>query len=253
MASEADFDLETLGELLSLLAHDLRNPLSALHSNMGYLRSALDGRGEAPERDYCTEEDVQEAIADAVISCDGLTHLIDNLELLGQNLRGTDRRAAQPVAVVALVQEVLSRCARVAESHGLQVEFDAGSLSDSIEIVTRKEHLSRALSNLVRNAIQHSPSGAPVIVRVEVSETSVDVFVLDQGSALPSERRELAFSTRGQVNSKSGEWRYGRGLSLLSANLAATSAGVRVASVEPPEGFRHAFVLTAARTAQDQA
>src|SRR5690606_13210231 len=45
-----------IGELLGLLAHDLRNPLSALHSNLGYLDAVLASR----------DEEVREAIEDGL-------------------------------------------------------------------------------------------------------------------------------------------------------------------------------------------
>src|SRR5690606_3048732 len=70
---------EVLGELLGLLAHDLRNPLSALHSNVGYL-------GSLSER---YDDDAKEAIADALLSCDSLRTVIDSVEILSHVLTGT--------------------------------------------------------------------------------------------------------------------------------------------------------------------
>src|SRR5262245_13794222 len=67
-----------IGELIGLLAHDLRNPLSALHSNLGYLEAVLPS----------DEGEAREAVEDGVVSCDGLSHVIDNVDLLGQILRG---------------------------------------------------------------------------------------------------------------------------------------------------------------------
>src|SRR6186713_225154 len=59
---------QLIGELLGLLAHDLRNPLSALHSNLGYLDTVLSSH----------DDEAREAVEDGVVSCDGLSHVIDN-------------------------------------------------------------------------------------------------------------------------------------------------------------------------------
>src|SRR6186713_3605789 len=83
-----------LGELLGLLAHDLRNPLSALHSNVGYLGSLSDKY----------DDDAREAIADALLSCDGLRIIIDSVEILSHVL--TEATGFDPAAfgLSALIQ-----------------------------------------------------------------------------------------------------------------------------------------------------
>ena len=63
-------DPELVGELLGLFAHDLRNPLSALQSNASYLESTPG-----------IDQDSLEAIADLLVACDGLAHIIDNLDV----------------------------------------------------------------------------------------------------------------------------------------------------------------------------
>ena len=93
---------ELIGELLGLLAHDLRNPLSALHSNLGYLDTVLSSQ----------DEEAREAVEDGVVSCDGLSHVIDNVDLLGQVLRGGLRVQKSPSPAAALIAGAVERCRR---------------------------------------------------------------------------------------------------------------------------------------------
>ncbi len=252
MGTTLDVDLETVGQLLSLMAHDLRNPLSALHSNLGFLSSEL---SSAMRDNWRTEParaaDLQDAIADGMISCDGLTHLIDNLDLLGQALRGSTIAPASSVSVREFVRDVMTRCERVADSHGLQIHFEEQDVDPALEVIVSRDPLARALSNLVRNSIQHSPAGSTVHVRVVPTESGVAIDVLDFGGRLPPERQEAAFTSRGQVGLKEGEWRYSRGLGLLAAGLAAKAAGARVEVAEPPAEFSNAFRLSVRQTSAE--
>src|SRR6267378_720347 len=61
-----------LSELLALLAHDLRNPLSAVLTNVNFVKSTM--RGRAP--------DIEEALGDSALSCATLGQVIGNLDVL---------------------------------------------------------------------------------------------------------------------------------------------------------------------------
>ena len=87
MAAER-LESELLGGLLALIVHDLRNPLSALHSNASFLQSARDA----------VSTDFKEALEDVSASCEALGHIIDNVELLSLKLRGEGRFAAESIA-----------------------------------------------------------------------------------------------------------------------------------------------------------
>ncbi len=75
---------ELVGGLLGLIVHDLRNPLSALHSNASFLQTARDTTGE----------DAKEALEDVSASCEALGHIIDNVELLSLALARRQLRCA---------------------------------------------------------------------------------------------------------------------------------------------------------------
>src|SRR5690606_16015673 len=143
---------EVLGRLLALLAHDLRNPLSALHSNLGFLATVL---GDP-------DPDVADAISDGLVSCEGLSHIIDNMDLLGHSLRGREPAATRRIRLASFVEEVVGACRTLAESHGLRIEILNELAQPDVEVMANRELLARALSNLVRNSIQHSPAGAVV-------------------------------------------------------------------------------------------
>ncbi|HVU02343.1 MAG TPA: HAMP domain-containing sensor histidine kinase [Polyangiaceae bacterium] len=225
-----------IGELLGLLAHDLRNPLSALHSNLGFLRSVL------PEGDV----DAKEAVDDGLVSCDGLAHIIDNIDLLGQALQrgGPTESSTLDLAIVA--DEAVRHIQAMARSHGVSLVL--APPSGPVPVKGSRDFLSRALSNLVRNAVQHSPAGSTVRVAVASRGAEGVATVTDPGSTLGAETRLLAFTAKGQIASKAvPNGRYSRGLGLYSAALAARAGNGRVSAVDPAAGAGNAFELVVPR------
>lgn len=237
-------DSSVLGELLGLLAHDLRNPLSALHSNLGFLRSIL---GAA-------DSDSREAVDDGLVSCDGLAHIIDNIDLLGQALQHAEvRHERSAVDIAAVIEDVGAAVRSMGQSHGVQIlttpVLQSGTYGES-----NRELLFRALGNLVRNSIQHSAPGASVRVSATAGPGEVSIVVTDSGSSLGGLEGSV-FTALGQLASKSvPHGRYSRGLGLYCAGIAAAAAGATVRVLgktasegAAPEGAGNAFELAVPR------
>jgi signal transduction histidine kinase len=224
-------DSVTFGELLGLLAHDLRNPLSALHSNLGFLTSIV--------RD---DTDAVEAVSDGLVSCEGLAHIIDNIDLLGQTMRGAQHGEGTRLDVRMLVAEVVAAARPMAESHNVSVVVNP--ISEDATAEGSRDLLVRALANLLRNSIQHSPGGASVRVSVVRDDAGLAVLLEDAGVSLPEAIRAAVFTPQGQIGAKSAPaGRYSRGLGLLSAGLAASAARATVRVVPAPGGSGNAFEL----------
>lgn len=227
-------DSQLIGELLGLLAHDLRNPLSALHSNLGYLDTVLSTQdGEA-----------REAVEDGVVSCDGLSHVIDNVDLLGQVLRGGLKVQRSPSPVAALIAGAVERCQPAARSHGLTLELDAKARQLHAAVDVGRDLATRALTNLIRNSIQHAPPSTTVTVTAMAEGQSVCVQVRDAGAALTGETRDSAFTALGQVAAKTrANSRYSRGMGLYCARLAASLCGAEIRVVSDASGAGNIFQL----------
>lgn len=218
--------------MLALVAHDLRNPLSALQSNLGFVQSAMGG----------DSKDVIEAIDDGLVSCEALAHIVDNLDLFGQSLRGSEYPAASNVDLAAIAQQAVDRTATAAKSHGVSVEMAVSAQGPHVTAVP--ELLMRAALNLIRNAIQYGGTGA--VVRVSCFERggSGIVRIEDAGPRLSSDMREQAFTGAGQLSAKSGNnGRYSRGLGLYCARIAASACGGGITVADEDSGV-NAFELT---------
>ena len=214
---------ELVSALLGLFAHDLRNPLSALHSNVSFLGSVLG----------TSDTDAREALEDVAASSDALGHITDNLELFALALEGAKPRDAHEFPLRELLREAAQKSRRFAESYRVSLEVDADSAGE-LRAVANRDMLLRALSNLVRNAIQHAGESGKVTVRARRDDNELVVTVTDSGTPLSSEVRQAAFTPEGQLSTKNvSGGRYSRGLGLYAARIATSIAG---ATVRCPEG-----------------
>jgi signal transduction histidine kinase len=219
-------DTRLLGQLLVLLAHDLRNPLSALHSNIGFLESSTDG----------SDADLREALADVTVSCGSLNQIIDNLELFGlSTLEEQPRLERLPVSLDELAKEAVNRASSSANSYGAELVLGPSETA-GVRVRVHREMATRALGNLLFNAIQHG-GGGRVSISVRVDGANGIVSISDPGFPLAAKLRENAFTAAGQLACKADpDGRYSRGLGLFAAGVAAALAGAQVQCLQTGEG-----------------
>jgi signal transduction histidine kinase len=225
----------TIGSLLALVAHDLRNPLSALHSNVGFLEATLATK----------DTDALDALSDISASCSSLKHIIDNLELMGLTLLverpSLDR---MPVSLWDLAHDGVQRLQAIAQSYGVRVEFEA-ERQGGPRVLAHREMISRALGNLLFNSIQHGGTTEPVRLSLAVEGGQGVVRISDGGALISDALRESAFTADGQLSCKGDpQGRYSRGLGLFAASVAAMLGGAAVKSLDAAND-RNVFELSA--------
>jgi signal transduction histidine kinase len=202
-------------ELLELLAHDLRNPLAALTTNLHFVDGALERAGG--------EGELREAMADALSLCASIERLVGNVHVLGAGAREANRT---PTALRPLVEAAVARIAPEAQAVGSRIEVHV--TAEPMALVAR-EPLAAALSNLLANAVEHAPRGSTVTVSIDDREGLASIEVRDDGPAVPTELRALAVSPRAYAGAaRTPGSRLGRGLSLLCAASSARVAGARL-------------------------
>jgi K+-sensing histidine kinase KdpD len=205
-----------LPELLALLAHDLRNPLAALLTNISFVRSTL--------KPGATE--VEEALSDSALSCAMLAFFVGNLDVLGRSLSDSSP-PRRPTFARRAVSDAVLRFGPHATLLGVRVEVLPGPHVPTV--LVDPGFFGRALDNLIANALQYSPPKGTVEIECLVRGDRGVVIVTDEGPTVPVELRELALLAEEQTQAKQRyEARYGRGLGLYCAAEAARIAGAEV-------------------------
>ena len=167
-----------LGKLAGMVAHDLRNPLTAIQCQAGLLRD--EGlAGSSKDRSV-------RAILDQV---QRMGHTIDELLLFAKPKDGcSSLRPYELSALVASIQEAFSlRC----EAKGVRLET---SLEYQGTVRIRPPQIYRVLENLVKNALDAVGEQGEIMIASERTEGGeIVIRVADSGSGVPESIRESLF------------------------------------------------------------
>jgi two-component system, OmpR family, sensor kinase len=214
-------------ELVTVLAHDLRNLLTPLKGRIDLIqrRAAREDRVE----DCHDAEELAHSVA-------RLDRLIADLLDVGRLDQSIFVLSPQPLDLVRLVQETVGRF--TSEDRGCRVEAP-----DELVLVADPDRLRQALENVLANALQHSPVGAAVGVAI-VREQRSDgpwavVSVQDQGPGIAPELLPRLFT-----RFAAGPQSVGLGLGLyLAHSIAAAHGGTLTVASTPGAGDCFQFAL----------
>ncbi len=205
---------------LAGIGHDLRTPLAAL-------RAAL----EALEDDLAP--DAGQYYAAMHHDIEALTGLVEDLFLLARIEAGLLDFARVPVDLAELADEAVEALLPLAHRSRVTLRLvTAGSVFTS----GGPAELSRAIRNLIDNAVRHSPADMEVIVEV-VDPSSPLVRVIDRGPGFPSAIRDAVEAALEVVPSDIRRGVGGAGLGLVIASRLADAHGGRI-EIDPGPGGR---------------
>lgn len=222
LGNDLDHMITQLGGLMdaqrtfiSHAAHELRSPLATLR---GELQLALRRPRSADEY----KSSIEDALGEVAL----LSALTEDLLVLARVQRVGVGGAS------ALLGDTLSEALRMARGPAQvrQVSFVEPTDTRLLELSVRgsRADLSRALRNLLDNAVEHSPEGGQVRIEVSQGKDRVSVAIVDHGEGVAPEDAPHIFSTfyRGSKD-QSSEYR-GTGLGLAIVREIVRSGGGEV-------------------------
>jgi signal transduction histidine kinase len=220
--------LDTQRNLLADTAHELRNPLTVIHTNLDLLRMDIDAATRAEVAD--------ETLAEA----QRMRRLVDDLLLLAE-VEGGEHQAQEPVRLDELVRSAVGSIADQAPGHRIDLEVD-----DALVVQGNAEQLRRVVVNLVENAIQYGGPDARVRVAVKRVGRRGILEVSDTGPGIAAEHIPHLFDRFYRVDSARRRSTGGTGLGLAIVREIVTAHGgsVRVTSA-PGEGSTFEVTLQA--------
>jgi signal transduction histidine kinase len=182
-------------------AHELRTPLAVLRSDVDSLPAA-------------TAAKLQDDI-------DRMTRIVAQLLALARAEAG-DLGAGTECDLAELTSKVAATLAPLAHARAVSLAFDRPSTG--VPVQASLGALETIASNLIDNAIAHSPAGSEVRIRVEMPGR---LIIDDQGPGIPNECRERIFERfwRGEWSSAGGS---GLGLSIVKEITQRIGANVAV-------------------------
>jgi photoactive yellow protein len=223
--------LEQTGEFIaSLLAHDLRNPLTALYGTISGLE-----RLTSP----LTPADLAAPLAELRTSTDRLRVMVDNFLALTQLQIGVLPVRRTPTDVGRVLGEVAAQLRPAARYYG--VALDCRVPDEPAVASADGELLRRAIENLVDNGLRYTPPGSTVTACVVRRADELAIQVCDEGPGVPTDLAARIFEPYVRTGDRSGS-HFGLGLAFV--RLFAEHHGGRI-SVHPrrPRGSIFELVL----------
>lgn len=210
-------------ELMQFLVHDLKNPLSVVHTNLSWAEAELAGAGGDP--------DVVGALGDATEATRRLHRLVNDLLTVSRLEESAFPLCLQSVAVADLMRDIASVYARRASDR--QVGLALPRLDRDPRVRADVALLQRVLENLLDNALRYTPAAGRIAVDVR-DEAGVRIAVSNTGPAIPPGERRRVFEkfSRGEGERATGG---NAGLGLYFCKRAVEAQGGAIEVVETPE------------------
>jgi signal transduction histidine kinase len=213
LAETAERALAVRDEVLAVVAHDLRSPLSAIALKAGTLR-----------RNPQTANALKQATAIESIAM-RMEQLVRML--LDAAKMEAGRLQIEPTDFQAMpaVRETLDQFTAQAEAKGIQLQVEAGPAESDATLRADRDRLVEALSNLVDNAIRFTPPAGRISVELR-SEGEVLLFaVTDDGPGIASQHLPHVFERFWKAESRG---KRGSGLGLYIAKAIVEAHGGRI-------------------------
>ena len=218
--------LEAIGQLAGGLAHEVRNPLNAILSISEALFKEK-GVGDNPE--------YEPYIQHIRTQVNRLAHLMNDLLELGKPIPAA---SLHPVPLLEVCADAIKLLELSGVAQGYRLTLMGGEPSGIPYVAADNVKLQQVISNLLENAIQHSPGGSEVVLHVVVPEPQAPsggmalIRICDRGSGIPADRISRVFepfySTR-----KGGT---GLGLALVRHFIEHMGGQVSIRNNDPPPG-----------------
>lgn len=221
----------TRRELVAWVSHDLRTPLAGMRA----MTEALED-GVAPDPDRYHRQLRTEV--------DRLTGMVDDLFELSRINAGALQLVRERISLADVVGDVVAAAAPVAAACGVHLSAEAGTggeggrtgnAGSTATIDADERALRRAITNLVSNAIRHTPHDGVVNISADVADETAMVTVTDGCGGIPEADLDRIFEAgfRGdQARTPDPYGGAGLGLAIVAGIVEAHSGEVRVQNVD---------------------
>lgn len=222
LLSDTEAAVRARDEMLSLVSHDLRNPVNAVKMLAGaILRTADDGRNASLPADVVDHASV---MLQAATQMDALIQDLLDVSRLESGRLSLD---IVPTDLATVVHHAVNTLSPAASERRVTLRVDVPA--EFPEVAADPDRLTQLLSNLIGNAIKYTPATGKIVISASAHADHAEVTVTDTGAGIAPEELPLVFDRfwQSKRTNRSGA---GLGLSIARGIVRAHGGEISLAS-----------------------
>ncbi|WP_026689437.1 ATP-binding protein [Alteribacter aurantiacus] len=201
-------------DFIANVSHELRTPISMLQ---GYSEAIIDDVAGSEEE----KKELAQIIYDESLR---MGRLVNELLDLARMEAGHIQLNLEWVDTTDLSKRIVRKFSGIAKEHRVQLKEQIDSVKSSLYV--DPDRIEQVLTNLIDNAIRHTPENGEVTLRLAEEETGITMDVIDTGSGIPEEDLPFVFERFYKADKARTRGRAGTGLGLaIVKNLVEAHKG----------------------------
>ncbi|MFL1484853.1 sensor histidine kinase [Marinobacter sp. LN3S78] len=209
--------LDRQQQLMRDISHDLRTPLARQRVA---IELAADSGGMEPE-----------LLASIRRQNERLEEMTGQILTLYRVSGGGDGLEREPVNMVRAINDVLRDAADYAEHQRVDCHFEAGADCQQVTVLANGELLRRGLDNILQNALDYTPPGKTVTVRLAREGGTLSCTIIDQGPGAPEEMLSQLFEPFYRADRARSGKGWGLGLAIARDIIASHDGQIEARNV----------------------
>ena len=218
-------------DLISMIVHDMKSPLSGMIGSMDYLITS--------KQDISSQKEILSIMKK---SAENLCSLIQNLLDVSKMEEGKLNLNKKEVNISDFVESISEQFALACQIENKKFKKN---IDTDVSMISIDEGLIvRVLNNLLYNSLQHTIDGGNIWLNVSKKDNFVQFEVGDDGVGIPEEYKTRIFEKFVQVERKLAHLRTGTGLGLTFCKMAIELHGGKIwVESEEKKGSRFFFTI----------
>lgn len=227
MLTRLDDSFRRLSEFSANIAHELRTPISNLMTQTQVALSSARGKEEYKEILYSSLEEYER-----------MAQMVSNMLYLAQTDNHLIKPGVEKVDLASETQGLFDYFEAWAEERGVSLTRTGSAVATGDRLMLR-----RALSNLISNAIRHTPPGQAVRVFLENAADKAVLTIDNPGAAIPQEHLPRLFERFYRVDPSRQRRGDGAGLGLAIVKSIVSAHGGTISVTSTSEATRFQITL----------
>lgn len=218
-------------ELIAMVSHDLRTPLTSVQASLTLLSEGA--LGDLTPR-------VNKEVRVAENNTSRLINLINDLLDIERMEAGKLEMYMIEARVDDIFEQAIDTVGKFAEQQGIAIV----AADTNLTVFADADRIVQVLVNLISNAVKFSPRDTTIrLDAMPLNESIIEVTVQDHGRGIPLEQQEAVFQRFQQVSAADAKGRKGTGLGLAICKAIIDGHGGRI-GVRSAEGQGSTFFFT---------